>query len=90
MSKRAKATNTSGGRAGIDPARLIRWRESLSLDQGELARRAGISQQLYSLIETGRRTDPKLSTALAIAAALGCRVEDITVKVGAEGFEPTT
>lgn len=72
----SKVTRTN--RAGVDPARLLRWRESLRLDQATVAERAGITQQLYSLIETGRRTDPRLSTAMAIAAALGCRIEDIT------------
>ena len=44
--------------------------------QDELAARAGISRAEVSAIETNRLV-PSTSTALALAAALDCRVEDL-------------
>jgi molybdate-binding protein/transcriptional regulator with XRE-family HTH domain len=46
------------------------------LSQEELARRAGISRAGISAIETGRLV-PSAAAALALAAAFGCRVEDL-------------
>ncbi len=44
--------------------------------QEELARRSGLSRAGISAIETGRLI-PSAAAALALAAALGCRVEDL-------------
>jgi molybdate-binding protein/DNA-binding XRE family transcriptional regulator len=51
-------------------------RMRLGWSQEALARRAGISRAGLSAIETGRLV-PSTSAALALAAALGCRVEDL-------------
>src|SRR5262245_47034839 len=44
--------------------------------QGELAARAGLSRAGVGAIETGR-VIPSAAAALALAAALECRVEDL-------------
>jgi len=47
-------------------------RESLSMSQGEAARKIGISQQYYSFIEAGERgKNLPVPMAKKIAAALG-------------------
>src|SRR5262245_63914136 len=48
----------------------------LGWSQEELARRSGLSRAGISAIETGRLV-PSAAAALALAAALGCRVEDV-------------
>lgn len=53
-----------------------KWRNSLGWSQEELAARAGISRPGLSAIEIGRLV-PSVAASLAIAAALGCRVEDL-------------
>ena len=55
----------------------VRARRSLvGWSQEELARRSGLSRTGISAIETGRII-PSAAAALALAAALGCRVEDL-------------
>ena len=51
-------------------------RSSRGWSQDELARRSGLSRAGISAIETGRLV-PSAAAALAIAAALECRVEDV-------------
>jgi molybdate-binding protein/DNA-binding XRE family transcriptional regulator len=51
--------------------------------QAELARRAGVSRTAVSAVEIGRLV-PSVGAALALAAALGCTVEDLFVPA-AEG-----
>lgn len=46
--------------------RLKELREAKSLTQSQVAEKIGISQQAYSLIETGQNT-PSLETALLIS-----------------------
>jgi putative molybdopterin biosynthesis protein len=56
--------------------RLRRVREGCGLSQAELARRAGLSRQALSAIESGRYV-PNTAVALRLARALGCTVEDL-------------
>jgi molybdate-binding protein/DNA-binding XRE family transcriptional regulator len=56
--------------------RIKTCRSAKGWSQEELADRAGISRAGVSAIETGRLV-PSTSAALALAAALECRVEDI-------------
>jgi transcriptional regulator with XRE-family HTH domain len=51
------------------PLGLKAWRKERKFSQGALAERAGCSETLIALIETGRR-QPGLGNALAIAEAL--------------------
>ncbi len=51
-------------------------RERKAWTQDELARRSGLSRAGVSAIETGRLV-PSAAAALAVASALGCRVEDL-------------
>jgi transcriptional regulator with XRE-family HTH domain len=58
-------------------ARLKRLREAAGLSQPALASRAGLSADAVRAIEQGRRADPKGSTLLRLAEALGTGVEDL-------------
>jgi DNA-binding XRE family transcriptional regulator/molybdate-binding protein len=55
---------------------LHRARIAAGLSQAGLAAAAGISRQAVGAIEAGRHR-PSVDAALAIARALGCRVEDV-------------
>jgi len=59
------------------------WRERLSVSQGDLAVKAGVSRQTLSAIEAGR-TVPGTALALRLAAALGRRVEELFHLASAE------
>src|SRR5271167_4450830 len=58
-----------------------------SWSQEELARRSGLSRAGISAIETGRLI-PSAAAALALAAALECRVEDVFSLGARETREP--
>lgn len=58
-------------------------REARKLNQRELAEQADLSLSVVALLERGRRTNLKLSTAQALADALGCSVEWLAFGVGA-------
>ena len=51
-------------------------REKAGMSQTDLSKKTGISKHTISEIELCKR-EPKLKTALLIAAALKCKVEDI-------------
>jgi molybdate-binding protein/DNA-binding XRE family transcriptional regulator len=66
--------------------RVRAYRQRLGLSQDELARRSGLSRAGISAVETNRLV-PSTVAALALAATLGCRVEDLfftNVNVAAE------
>jgi molybdate-binding protein/DNA-binding XRE family transcriptional regulator len=56
--------------------RLKHHRQRQGWSQDELARRSGVSRSEISAIETGRLV-PSAAAALALAATLECRVEDL-------------
>jgi molybdate-binding protein/DNA-binding XRE family transcriptional regulator len=56
--------------------RVREFRARRGWSQAELAARAGISRAAVSAIE-GERLSPSVNAALALAAALGCTVEDL-------------
>lgn len=56
--------------------KLLTERAKHKITQKDLADKAGISRQEFCLIETGQ-VDPKLTTSMKIARALGVKVEDI-------------
>src|SRR3989442_1521054 len=58
-------------------------RVKAGLQQRELAERVGVSRQTLSSLESGE-TVPATSIALALAGALGCRVEELFWLTGAE------
>jgi DNA-binding Xre family transcriptional regulator len=57
--------------------RVKELRHASGLEEQELARRAGISLQTVSNLETGRLRDLKLSTLSKIAAALAVSPEEL-------------
>jgi putative transcriptional regulator len=48
------------------------------MTQAELGRAAGCEQQMIGHILSGRK-DPSLKLAVAIARALGCKVDDLVI-----------
>jgi transcriptional regulator with XRE-family HTH domain len=63
------------------PAGLREWRKVRGLTQVELAKRAGCSDTLVALIETGRR-QPGIDNARAIADVLGVPLDAFAVVHG--------
>jgi transcriptional regulator with XRE-family HTH domain len=61
--------------------RLRTLREAAGLSQQEVAERADLSLSLIAKMEQGRKADPRASTLLALAEALGVRagqlIEDL-------------
>ncbi len=70
--------------------RLRTLREASGLSQQKVAEQADLSLSLIAKMEQGRKADPRASTILALAAALGVRpgqlIEDLTPPP--EGFFP--
>ena len=62
--------------------RLRTLREAAQLSQQEVADKSDLSLSLIAKMEQGRKADPRASTLLALAAALGVRpgqlIEDLT------------
>lgn len=49
------------------------------LSQAELAKKATVPQSVIAEIETGKSKNPTVETAIRIANALDCTVEELTV-----------
>jgi molybdate-binding protein/transcriptional regulator with XRE-family HTH domain len=69
------------------PSRVRRHRDARGWTQAELARRANVSRAAVSAVEIGRLV-PSVEAALALAAALGCTVEDLFGRAPAAGPGP--
>ncbi|MGE5552810.1 MAG: homing endonuclease associated repeat-containing protein [Betaproteobacteria bacterium] len=57
--------------------RIRERRLALGLSQEELGRMVGYSHRAIGLLESGQWPDPRVSVALRLARALGCRVEGL-------------
>ncbi len=55
--------------------RLLVLRQRQSLTQEGLARRAGLSKAIVQSLEQGLRQDPKVSTLVRLAGALGVSLD---------------
>jgi DNA-binding XRE family transcriptional regulator len=53
------------------------WLAELKKSQGWLAQVTGINRQMISKIANGRTRNPRIQTAMKIAAALNCSIEDL-------------
>ncbi|MEO3930197.1 helix-turn-helix transcriptional regulator [Micromonosporaceae bacterium B7E4] len=60
--------------------RVASWRDTAGMTQQELADRVGVSHAYISMIENGRRAVTKRALIIALASALGVRVEDLTAQ----------
>ncbi|MFY1672553.1 helix-turn-helix domain-containing protein [Plantactinospora sp. WMMB334] len=60
--------------------RVASWRDTAGMTQQELADRIGVSHAYISMIENGRRAVTKRALIIALASALGVRVEDLTAQ----------
>lgn len=56
---------------------LSRRREANGLSQRKLAVISGVSQAIISDIENGKTKSPTVDTAIKLANAVGCTVEDL-------------
>jgi DNA-binding Xre family transcriptional regulator len=70
------APSGRSNRPGIGPI-LQRLREEKEWSREALAYHSGMSFAAIEQLETGRRQDPRLSTLIALARALGCRLDDL-------------
>jgi transcriptional regulator with XRE-family HTH domain len=68
--------------------RLRELRDRAGLTQEALAHRAGVSAASIFRIEQGRPSDPKLSTLVALAEALGLTVGSLADELVREGPPP--
>jgi transcriptional regulator with XRE-family HTH domain len=57
--------------------RIRRLRDAAGMSQQALASAAGLSMSAVTLLELGKRTDPRLSTLQAIAGVLGIPVYEL-------------
>lgn len=57
--------------------RLRRERQKQGISGRALARRAGISEALVSALELETSTDPRMSTIIALAQALGVSIQTL-------------
>lgn len=61
---------------------LKRLREAKGLTQPEVARRAGITDEYVSMLESGVRRNPSLAVLIRIAKVLGVSVSELLEKGG--------
>lgn len=61
----------------LSPTKLAARRAALGVTQQQLADQIGVTQQLISRLERGDRLDPRTSTSLRLAAALGVSIYDL-------------
>jgi transcriptional regulator with XRE-family HTH domain len=67
----------------VDGTKLATLRREAHLSQARLARRAELDPTTISDLELGLQTNPTLSTMLALARALRCRVVDFAPELAA-------
>ncbi|MER7164469.1 helix-turn-helix transcriptional regulator [Micromonospora sp. NPDC000207] len=60
--------------------RIAKWRTTSGMTQQQLADRVGVSAAYITMIEGGKRAVTKRSLIIALATALGVRVEDLTAQ----------
>jgi transcriptional regulator with XRE-family HTH domain len=60
--------------------RLMRLRQRCRITQSELAELAGLSQGIIQSLEQGQRLDPRLSTLLKLAGALGLTLDELVTE----------
>jgi transcriptional regulator with XRE-family HTH domain len=62
---------------GVLGSRLTALRSNAFLSRSQLARKAGVSEDLVQSLEQGRTTNPTLQTLLGLVGALGVTVNDL-------------
>ena len=65
----------------MDGHKLAALRQQAGISQVHLAKLADLDPSAIGKLERGHQVNPKLSTLLALAAALGCRVADFAPEV---------
>jgi len=56
---------------------IRKYRLERGLSEAELGKKMGVSHRTISMLELGQYADPRVSFAVKLARALGCRVEDL-------------
>ena len=69
--------------------RIKQLREAAGMSQQTLAVAAGMSISVVTQLEQGNRSDPRVSTAVALAGALGVTVDDLLAAKPTEEPAPT-
>ncbi|MEM8873823.1 MAG: helix-turn-helix transcriptional regulator [Planctomycetota bacterium] len=72
----------------VDRDKIRQLREDLGLTQAEAAKRAGFHghQQWYA-VESGKRSDPSVSTIQRIAAALGVTIDELVTPLDGDEWK---
>ena len=68
--------------------RIKRLREAAGLSRQEVATRGDLSLSLVAKLEQGKKADPRASTLLALARALGVRPSALLDDLFPPGAEP--
>jgi DNA-binding XRE family transcriptional regulator len=77
MDKTTGSASSARGRTRFaSPSPMRVWRVAAGLRQSDLARLAGVSEPQVNRIEAGH-SNPRLSTARALAAALSTTVDEL-------------
>lgn len=67
--------SAEGGPSVFSGKNLVRIRKERKLNQEGVARRSGLATVTVSKLMEGKISDPRMSTVLKLAKALGCSVE---------------
>lgn len=67
---------------------LKKERLKKGITQIELSEKSGVKQSIISNIETGDTKNPRLDTALRLAAALGCKLDDLVEETEGKDGQP--
>ena len=76
-----------GGNYHVTNFLLRKERIRKGITQHELSRKSGVKQSIISNIETGDTKNPRLDTAMRLAAALGCKLDDLVEETGEKDKE---
>ncbi len=83
--KTAELANKKQGRGEIEPGpigrRVRELRESVGINQTQLADAVGVHRVTIARIETNAKFNPSLELLQKLAGALGCRVVDLVADV---------
>lgn len=77
-----------GGTYHVIDFLLRKERLRKGITQHELSRKSGVKQSIISNIETGDTKNPRLDTALRLAAALGCKLDDLVEAAEGKDGQP--
>ena len=67
---------------------LKKERLKKGITQIELSEKSGVKQSIISNIETGDTKNPRIDTVYRLAAALGCKLDDLVEETEGKDGQP--